>query len=204
MESVWSDLARPSDCDYSWSEAISVVSRAFRIGLLITAAAALVTACTSSTPRDGALFPTAPEFEAFVAAHGGFRAFGSAIEPRGEDGQRVRQAFANAELVYDPARPDGERVSLSALGYTLGLATPAVAPPQPEAIYFESTGHALDPRLQAGYDLVGGEPVAGAPIAEAVLRDGYVRAVLRSRGDSPAARGTDGRVRVPGLRLRGA
>ncbi len=174
MGSVWSDLARPSECDYSWSEAISVVSRAFQIGLLITAAAVLVTACTTAAPSHDALFPTAPEFEAFVASHGGFRAFGSAIEPRGEDGQRVRQAFANAELVYDPARPDGERVSLSALGYTLGLATPAVAPALPEAVYFEATGHALDPRLQAGYDLVGGEPVAGAPIAEAVLRDGYL------------------------------
>jgi len=171
---VWGDLARPFDCDYSWSEAIYVVSRAFRIGLLIAAAAALVTACTSSTPRGDALFPIAPELEAFVSAHGGVRTFGSPIEPRGEDGQRVRQAFANAELVYDPARPDGERVSLSALGYALGLATPPVARPPSEAIYFEATGHALDLRLQAGYDLVGGERVAGAPIAEAVLRDGYV------------------------------
>ena len=139
------------------------------IELLIAAAAALVTACTSSTPRGDALYPIASEFEAFVTAHGGVRTFGSPIEPRGEDGQRVRQTFANAELIYDPARPDGERVSLSALGYALGLATPPVASPQSEAIYFEATGHALDLRLQAGYDLVGGERVAGAPIAEAVL-----------------------------------
>jgi hypothetical protein len=185
------DLARPSDCDYSWAEAISVVSRAFRIGLLIAAAAALLTACTSSTPRGDALYPKAPEFEAFVAAHGGVDTFGAPIEPPRKDGQQVRQAFANAELVYEPALPDGERVSLTTLGYSLGLATPAVVRPQSDAAYFESTGHVLDPRLHAGYEAIGGQAVAGAPIAEAVLRDGYVVQYfealgMRLRAEAPA------------------
>lgn len=150
------------------------MSRALRIGLLIAVAAALLPACTSSAARGDALYPTAPEFEAFVAAHGGSRTFGTPIEPRREDGQRVRQAFANAELVYDPALPDPARVSLTALGYSLGLASPPVARPQTEAAYFEATGHALDPRLQPGYESAGGAQVVGAPIAEALLRNGYL------------------------------
>jgi hypothetical protein len=191
MRSGVGDLARHFDCDYSWAEANSVVTRAFRIGLLIAAAAAIVTACTSSTPRGDALYPSAPEFEAFVADHGGARTFGTPIEPRQQDGQRVRQAFANAELVYDPALPDGDRVSLTALGYNLGLATPAVVRSQPGAAYFESTGHALDPRLQASYESIGGESVAGAPIAEAILREGFVVQYyealgMRLRPESPA------------------
>ncbi len=167
------------------------MSRAFRIGLLIAAAAALVTACTTSTPRDDALYPIAPEFESFVAEHDGARTFGAPIEPRHEDGSRVRQAFANAELVYDPALPVGARVSLTSLGYSLGLAAPAVVGPQADAAYFESTGHTLDARLQAAYESIGGESVAGAPIAEAILRDGYVLQYfealgMRLRPESPA------------------
>jgi hypothetical protein len=150
------------------------VSRALCIGLLIATAAALLSGCTSSAPEGGALYPTASEFEAFFDAHGGSRTFGMPIEERREDGQRVRQTFANAELVYDPALPDGERVSLITLGYSLGLATPPVASPADNALYFDATGHALDPRLLAGYEAAGGEQVAGAAIAEAVLRDGYL------------------------------
>jgi hypothetical protein len=174
MESTVPNLARPPECGYSWPEATGVVSRAFCIGLLITAAAALLSGCTSSAPEGDALYPTAPEFDAFVEAHGGSRTFGTPIEERREDGQRVRQTFANAELVYDPALPDGDRVSLTALGNSLGLAAPPVPRPTENALYFEATGHTLDPRLLAGYEAAGGEVVAGAPIAEAVLRDGYL------------------------------
>jgi hypothetical protein len=150
------------------------VSRASRFGLLIAAAAALLSGCTSSAPEGDALYPTASEFEAFVDAHGGFRTFGPAIEARRKDGQRIRQMFANAELIYDPALPDGERVTLSALGNSLGLAAPPVVRPTEDALYFEATGHALDPRLLAGYQAAGGQEVAGDPIAEAILRDGYL------------------------------
>lgn len=81
----------------------------------------------------------------------------------------MQQAFANAELVFDPALPAGTQVTLTPLGYSLGLAAPAV-PPLPDASFFESTGHALDPRLQAGFNSAGGSAVVGAPIAEAVAR----------------------------------
>jgi hypothetical protein len=168
------NLARPLEYGYSWSEATSIVSRALRIGLLIAAVAALLPGCTSSSPEGDALYPTAPEFEAYVDAHGGSRTFGTPIEARREDGQRLRQTFANAQLIYDPALPNGARVSLAGLGYSLGLATPPVARPTENALYFEATGHALDPRLLAGYESAGGEQVAGVPIAEAVLQDGYL------------------------------
>ncbi|MCX6072612.1 MAG: hypothetical protein NTU91_17460 [Chloroflexi bacterium] len=124
------------------------MSRALCIGLLIATAAALLSGCASSAPQGSPLYPTAPEFEAFLDAHGGSRTFGTPIEARREDGQRVRQTFANAELVYDPALPDGERVSLTTLGYSLGLATPPVAGPADNALYFDATGHALDPRTR--------------------------------------------------------
>jgi len=168
------NLARPLECGYSWLEATGVVSRAFRYGLLVAAAAALLSACTSSAPAGNALYPTASEFESFLEAHGGSRTFGTPIEARREDGQRVRQTFANAELVYDPALPDGERVALSSLGYSLGLTTPPVGRPTDSHLYFEATGHALDPRLLTGYESAGGQEVVGAPIAEAAVRDGYL------------------------------
>jgi hypothetical protein len=47
--------------------------------------------------------------------------FGPAIEQRKEDSGRVRQAFANAELVFDPALPVGTQVALTPLGYSLGI-----------------------------------------------------------------------------------
>ena len=152
---------------------VAGVSRPLRYGLLIATTAALLAACTSSPPNAGSSIPTAPEFESFVAAHGGMHIFGPAIEQRREDSGRVRQAFANAELVFDPALPAGTQVALTPLGYSLGLASPAV-PRLPGSSYFESTGHALDPRLQAGFDSAGGSAVVGAPIAEAVARGAHL------------------------------
>jgi hypothetical protein len=183
-------LAHPLDCGYSWPEATGVVSRAFRFGLLLAAAAAFLSACTTSAPASDALYPTASEFEAFLAAHGGGRTFGPAIGARRQDGPRLRQTFANAELIYDPALPEAERVTLAALGNSLGLATPPIARPPDGGPYFEVTGHALDPRLLTGYEAAGGEQIAGAPIAEAALRDGYLVQYfealgLRLRQDAP-------------------
>jgi len=152
---------------------VAGVSRPLRFGLLIATTASLLAACASSPPNAGSSIPAATEFEAFVAAHGGTRTFGPAIEPRKEDGGRVHQAFANAELVFDPALQAGTQVTLTPLGYSLGLATPAV-PPLPGASYFESTGHTLDPRLQAGFDSAGGSAVVGAPVAEAVARGAHL------------------------------
>jgi hypothetical protein len=109
-----------------------------------------------------------------METHGGSRTFGAPIQAARDDGQRVRQTFANAELAYDPALPDAERVSLTSLGYSLGLATPPIPRPSGDTLYFEATGHSLDPRLLSGYQAAGGEKVAGAPIAEAVIRGAYL------------------------------
>lgn len=127
-------------------------------------------ACASSPSETRSAIPAAPEFEAYLAVHGGVRTFGVPIQPRQEASGRVVQTYANAELAYDPDWPEGARVAPVPLGYSLGLAEPAVPAPQSEARYFESTGHALDPRLQSGFEAAGGEAVVGAPIAEAVAR----------------------------------
>lgn len=148
--------------------------RAISFGLLIAASAALLSACTSSAPADNAPYFTAPELEAFLAAHGGERTFGTPIEAPRREASRLHQTFANAQLVYDAALPEGSRVSLVPLGNALGLATPPVARPADSSLYFETTGHALDPRLLSAYQAAGGMDVAGAPIAESVLRDGYL------------------------------
>lgn len=134
----------------------------------------MLAACASSPSAPGSSIPAATEFESYLAAHGGLRTFGHPILERQEQSGRIRQVFANGELVYDPALPEGARIALVPLGYALGLAEPPVPPPVSEATYFEATGHALDPRLKLGFESVGGEPVVGAPIAEAVARGAYL------------------------------
>jgi hypothetical protein len=110
----------------------------------------------------------------YLAVHGGSRTFGYPILEWQEQSGRIRQTFSNAELMYDPALPEGARIALVPLGYALGLAEPPVPPPASEAAYFEATGHALDPRLKPGFESAGGQPIVGAPIAEAVARGAYL------------------------------
>ena len=134
----------------------------------------MLAACASSPSGPGTSIPTATQFVSYLAAHGGTRTFGLPILEPQEGSGRIRQTFANAELVYDPALPEGARISLEPLGYTLGLAEPPVSPPSSEAVYFQSTGHSLDPRLKPGFESAGGEPILGAPIAEAAARGAYL------------------------------
>ena len=142
--------------------------------LLLIVTAAVLAACASSPSAPGSSIPPASVFVSYLAAHGGARTFGHPILDRQEESGRIRQAFANAELVYDPALPEGARITLEPLGYSLGLAAPPVPPPASDAAYFEATGHSLDPRLRLGFESAGGEPIAGAPIAEAVARGAYL------------------------------
>lgn len=153
---------------------VAPVSRPRASVLLLIVTAAVLAACASSPSAPAPSLPVASEFAAFVAAHGGVRTFGPPILAREEESGRIRQLFANAELIYDPALPEGARIALEPLGYSLGLAAPPVPPPTSDAVYFEATGHSLDPRLKPGFDSAGGAPIVGSPIAEAVARNAYL------------------------------
>ncbi len=145
--------------------------------IIITAG--LLSACSRATPIPSATgddsYPPDAVFQTFLGANGGSAAFGPALEPARRSGQRARQTFLNAQLVYDPAMPQGAQVSLAPLGDSLGLAEPPVAPPtDSSARYFASTGHSLYGGFVAAFDQLGGERVAGPPISEVEFVGGRI------------------------------
>lgn len=152
------------------------MSRTCARGLAIIAAVVLLAACKMSTvtPAAGGAGPAtpAPVFVAFWEAHGGADVFGPALEVAHVDGGRIRQLFVAVEMTADAS---GGAVSLEPLGLSLGLGEPPVpAPSDPTARYFPSTGHTLYTGFVKAYDDLGGEPVAGPPIAEVSFEGGRI------------------------------
>ncbi len=168
-----------------------------RTGHWIIITAGLLSACSRATPipsasADDSFLPDTV-FQTFLAANGGTAVFGPALEPARRNGPRSRQTFLNAQLVYDPAMPQGAQVSLAPLGDSLGLAAPPVAPPaDSSARYFASTGHSLYGGFVAAYDQLGGERVVGPPIAEVEFVGGRIfqsfanLALYREANDAPS------------------
>ncbi len=147
-----------------------------RTSFPIILAAILLSSCShagpTTVPGSEDEFPVDPTFQSFVSSSGGDW-FGPALEAARRTGQRTRQTFLNVQLVYDPSMPQAAQVSLSPLGVSLGLSTPPVAAPtDPSGRYFSSTGHSLYRDFVAAYDKLGGERVAGPPIAEVVFGEG--------------------------------
>lgn len=168
-----------------------------RTGHWIIITAGLLSACSRATPIPSAggddSFPPDAVFETFLSANGGSSVFGPALEPARRNGQRARQTFLNAQLVYDPGMPQGAQVTLAPLGDTLGLAEPPVAPPaDSSARYFASTGHSLYGGFVATYDQLGGERVVGPPISEVEFVGGRIfqsfanLSLYREASDSPS------------------
>jgi hypothetical protein len=173
------------------------VANKIRTWQWIIITASLLTGCSRATPTPSAAGDDsyAPDavFQTFLAANGGAAVFGPALEPAHRSGQRARQTFLNAQLIYDPAMPQGAQVSLASLGDSLGLAEPPVAPPaDSSARYFASTGHSLYGGFVTAFDQIGGERVVGPPISEVEFVGGRIfqsfanLALYREASDPPS------------------
>jgi hypothetical protein len=121
--------------------------------------------------------------EAFWSDHGGLSTFGPPIEEAREDGNLLRQAFLNVELIVDRNAPNSNSIELAPLGRRLGLAEPPVSPiGLSGSQYFSATGHILYTGFTQTYAALGAEPVVGAPISEVKFRQGMVLQYFENMG----------------------
>ncbi|MCL4544809.1 MAG: polysaccharide deacetylase family protein [Chloroflexi bacterium] len=114
-------------------------------------------------------------FAAFLATHGGTPFSGLPITGEVWQDSTTVQYFQNIRLEWHPDAPEGERVTVSALGRMLGKSQlPVPAPPDPDVAYFQSTGHTLADGFLQYYVAHDGPRLLGAPITEELLESGRV------------------------------
>jgi hypothetical protein len=129
-------------------------------------------------------------FGAFIEPLGGETLFGPPLtEPYLAPDGALEQVYERAVIYSEDGEP--ESASLRRLGAALGPADPPVLPAdEPDAFFFEETGHNVRWALAEFYRSHQGEVILGLPLEEANLSDGkmtqrYEKGVLEYHYDLP-------------------